>query len=43
MQQCGDYLEDKGNCDAKAVYQEALEGAILYICLIKLLLKILMQ
>lgn len=27
MQQCGGYLEGKGNCDAKAVYQEVLEGA----------------
>lgn len=27
MQQCGGYLEGKGNCNAKAVYQEVLEGA----------------
>ncbi len=27
MQQCGNYLTGKGNCDAKAVYQDVLEGA----------------
>jgi len=29
MQQCGNYLKGKENCDAKAVYQEVLEGATL--------------
>lgn len=27
MHQCGSYLEGKGNCDAKAVYHDVLEGA----------------
>jgi hypothetical protein len=27
MQQCGGYIEGKGNCKAKATYQELLEGA----------------
>lgn len=29
MQQCGSYLEGKGNCKAKAVYNDVLEGATL--------------
>lgn len=27
MQQCGSYIDGKGNCDAKATYQEMIEGA----------------
>lgn len=29
MQQCGSYIHGKGNCDAKATYQEMIEGATL--------------
>lgn len=29
MQQCGGYIEGKGNCTAKATYQEMIEGATL--------------
>lgn len=29
MQQCGSYIDGKANCDAKATYQEMIEGATL--------------